>query len=83
LNDLQSLAALGFQLPTPAYLFGLFFFGISGYAVYRFGKKNQRVKAKWIGLTMMLYPYAISSTEWLYAIGIGLGIALYFLPEHQ
>jgi hypothetical protein len=29
----------------------------------------------------MLYPYVISDTRWLYAVGIGLCIALYLYRE--
>lgn len=77
MDDPKALASLGFALPSPAYLFGLIFFGIAGYAAYRYGKKAALAKPKWIGITMMLYPYAISETWLLYAVGGGLCVMLY------
>lgn len=78
MNDLNALAALGLVLPTPAYLFGLILFGVAGFAAYRYGKKNQLAKPRWIGLALMLYPYAISDTWLLYGIGCALCGLLYF-----
>jgi len=74
LNDLQSL---GFTMPSPAYLAGAIFFGIAGYAAYRYGKARSLNTVKWIGVVLMLYPYAISSTWLLYVVGCGLCIAAY------
>jgi len=81
MNDLNSLATLGLELPSPAYLFGLLFFGIAGFAAYRYGGKTARPKFKWIGVAMMLYPYAVSETWLLYAIGAGLCVLLYVYRE--
>ncbi len=77
MDDLNTLASLGLALPSPAYLFGLILFGITGYAAYRYGKKAALAKPRWIGVAMMLYPYAISETWLLYAVGAGLCVALY------
>ena len=77
MDDLNSLASLGLALPSPAYLFGVIFFGIAGYAAYRYGRKAALAKPKWIGVAMMLFPYAISETRLLYAIGAGLCVMLY------
>jgi hypothetical protein len=77
MDDLNTLGSLGLALPSPAYLFGLIFFGIAGFAAYRYGRKAALVKPKWIGIAMMLYPYAVSETWQLYAIGAGLCALLY------
>ena len=77
MDDLNNLASLGITLPSPAYLFGTILFGITGYAAYRYGKKAGLAKPKWVGIAMMLYPYAISETWLLYAIGAGLCVVLY------
>ncbi len=77
MNDLNSLAGLGLTLPSPAYLFGLILFGITGYAAYRYGRKTALAKPKWIGIALMLYPYAISETWLLYFVGGSLCVALY------
>ena len=77
MDDLNTLASLGLALPSPAYLFGAIFFGIVGFAAYRYGKKAGLARPKWIGVAMMLYPYAISETWLLYAVGAGLCALLY------
>ena len=81
MDDLNTLSALGLTLPTPAYLLGAILFGIVGLAAYRYGKKTSRSYPKWIGVGLMLYPYAVSQTWLLYAIGVGLCAALYFFSK--
>lgn len=81
MDNLNALGALGLTLPSPAYLVGAILFGIAGYAAYRYGKKTSRPYKKWIGVGLMLYPYAVSETWMLYAIGVSLCAALYFIPE--
>ncbi|PIX96782.1 MAG: hypothetical protein CO126_07485 [Hydrogenophilales bacterium CG_4_9_14_3_um_filter_63_34] len=81
MDNLNTLASLGLALPSPAYLFGLILFGITGYAAYRYGKKAALAKPRWIGIALMLYPYAISETWLLYAVGAGLCVALYVYRE--
>lgn len=81
MNDLNTLGALDLTLPTPAYLIGAILFGIAGLAAYRYGKKRSRPYPKWIGVGLMLYPYAVSETWMLYAIGVGLCAALYFFSD--
>lgn len=78
MDDLDTLESLGFSLPTPAYLFGMILFGIIGIAAYRYGKKAARPPARWIGLTLMLYPYLVSSTWLLYLVGGSLCAGLYW-----
>jgi len=77
MDDLNSLGSLGLSLPSPAYLFGAILFGIVGFAAYRYGKRAALAKPKWIGVAMMLYPYAVSETWLLYGIGVGFCVALY------
>lgn len=81
MDDLQALEALGFTLPTPAYLIGAILFGIIGYAGYRYGRTKSIKAAKWLGITLMLFPYAISETWLLYAVGAGLCAALFLLQK--
>jgi hypothetical protein len=81
MDDLKTIESLGFTLPSPAYLFGLLFFGIAGFAAYRYGKKAGLSKPKWIGLALMLYPYAISATWLLYVVGIALCVMLFLFRE--
>ena len=77
MDELKTLESIGFTLPSPAYIFGAVLFGIIGYAAYRYGKNASVQPAKWIGIALMLYPYAISGTGLLYIVGTGLCIGLY------
>jgi hypothetical protein len=66
---LTELAALGLELPSPAYLAGLLLFGIVGLVAWRRGRKTEKPTLKWAGLAMMLYPYAVPQTWLLWLIG--------------
>lgn len=66
---LKTAEALGLTLPSPAYIFGAILFGLIGFAAFRMGRKQQRSRAVWIGVALMLYPYLISRTWVLYAVG--------------
>lgn len=78
MDELKALDSIGLTLPSPAYIIGLIFFGIIGFAAYRYGKKVSNITTKWLGIVLMLYPYAISETWQLYAVGSGLCIGVYF-----
>lgn len=78
MDDLPAIESFGLSLPTPAYLVGALLFGVIGFAAYRYGKKAARPHAKWIGLALMVYPYAISETWLLYLLGGGLSAGLYW-----
>ncbi|AIY40880.1 hypothetical protein LT85_1722 [Collimonas arenae] len=82
MDELNLLQSSGLSLPSPAYLFGAIIFGIIGFAAYRYGKKTTLSYPKWIGVALMLYPYAISRTWLLYLVGASLCSALYFF-RHQ
>lgn len=81
MDELKALESLGITLPTPAYMIGAILFGIVGIAAYRYGKKASLAKPKWIGLALMLYPYAISETWMLYVVGAALCAGLYIFRE--
>ena len=78
MNDLAALQTLGVELPSPAYIFGAILFGLVGLAAWRWGRKAGRKRTMWIGVALMFYPYLVSATWALYAIGAALcvGIAL-------
>ena len=76
-ENLAALDALGFTLPSTAYLIGAVLFGVVGYVAYRYGKKMSLPATKWIGIALMLYPYAISVTWLLYVVGAGLCVGAY------
>lgn len=69
------------ELPSPAGLFALVIFGITGFAAFRYGKKNGRLSPMLLGLVLMLYPYFISQTWAIYAVGCGLCAGLYLLRD--
>lgn len=77
MDELNALGSLGLSLPTPAYLIGAILFGLIGFAAYRYGKRLSLNKVKWIGVALMLYPYAIASTAMLYLVGAALCLGLY------
>lgn len=72
MDELATLKSLGLELPSPAYLLGAIIFGLVGLAAFRRGRKAGRPKTLWIGVALMLYPYAISRTWLLYAVGAAL-----------
>jgi hypothetical protein len=77
MDELKTMESFGLTMPSPAYIFGAVLFGIIGFAAYRYGKKAESAATKWIGVALMLYPYAISETWLLYVVGAGLCLALY------
>ena len=72
MNELNALAGLGLELPSPAYLLGCLIFSVIGYIAFRRGRKLDRSALTWGGLALMLYPYGVSSTTQLWALGIAL-----------
>ena len=78
MDELSALQSLGISLPSPAYIFGAVLFGLLGFAAYRYGKKTERPRAKWLGVTLMLYPYVVYQTWLLYLVGVGLCAAVYW-----
>ena len=56
-------------------------FGAIGFGVFIYGKKERDFKPLVIGIALMGYPYFTNSTFWLYAVGVGLCLALYFCRD--
>ena len=77
MDDLTTLRSLGLTLPAPAYIVGAVVFGLLGFAAYRHGKKAERPRTKWLGVALMLYPYAFSDTWLLYVVGVALCMGVY------
>ena len=77
MDSLSALQSLGLTLPSPAYILGAIVFGLVGFVAYRRGKANGRKATLWLGVALMVYPYAVSSTLWLYALGLALCAGLY------
>ena len=53
-------------------------FSLVGIAAYRHGRKSGRWQTVALGLALMLFPYGVSSTGWLWAVGCGLCAGLWF-----
>jgi len=62
---------------SAAKIFAWIIFGVIGFAVFLYGKKNKSFRPMIIGVVLMVYPYFISGTFLLYFIGIVLTAALY------
>lgn len=77
MDELSALKSLGLELPSPAYLFGAVVFGLIGLAAFRLGRKNGRRQTLWLGVALMVYPYAVSRTWLLYAVGLALCAGLW------
>jgi len=77
MDGLATLRSLGLELPSPAYLIGAIVFGLIGLAVFRLGRKTERRRTLWMGVALMVYPYAISQTWLLYAVGIALCVGVF------
>ncbi len=56
-------------------------FGAIGFVAFVYGKKNKLFRPMIIGFALMVYPYFISGTFFLYLVGIALTAALYFWRE--
>lgn len=76
MGTLHQLQALGFTLPSPAYIVGTLLFSLLGMAAYVLGKRTQKATTKWLGVALMFYPYAVSDTVMLYAVGVALCVAI-------
>ena len=66
---------------SAAKIFAWIIFGAIGFAVFLYGKKNKFLRPMIIGVALMVYPYFISGTFFLYIVGIALTAALYFWRE--
>jgi hypothetical protein len=76
MDELNALQSLGLTLPSPAYILGAVVFGLAGFAAYRYGRKSGRPRTQWLGVALMLYPYAISRTWLLYVVGSALCVGI-------
>lgn len=77
MDNLAALQSLGLDLPSPAYIFGAIVFGLIGLAAFRRGRTSGNRSTLWLGVALMVYPYAVSRTWLLYAVGIVLSTAAF------
>jgi hypothetical protein len=76
MDSIALLQSFGFSLPSPAYIAGAILFGLIGMAAFAYGKRTERTRTKWLGVALMLYPYAISGTWLLYLAGVVLCVGI-------
>lgn len=70
------------QLPSPADLFGSLLFGVIGLAAFVYGKKNAHFVPMILGFVLMVYPYFVSQTWLLYAIGCALTVGIWLFRNY-
>lgn len=78
MDTLQTAQAMGLTLPGPGYIFGAILFGLAGFAAWRFGKRREQPTTRWLGVALMLYPYAVPNTLLLWLVGLGLCGAIWW-----
>lgn len=69
------LSASGFSFTN--LIASLIFSGV-GLVAFVYEKKRGSFKPLSIGIALMAYPYFLTSTFWLYTVGIGLCLLLYY-----
>jgi hypothetical protein len=74
----ELLQASGLELPSVAYIIGAIAFGIVGMVAWSHGRRAKLARPKWIGVALMVYPYATPQTWMLYLVGSALCGWLYF-----
>jgi hypothetical protein len=77
MDELSALQSLGLELPGPGYIVGAIVFGLIGLVAFRRGRKNGHRATLWLGVALMIYPYAVSGTLPLYVVGGALCAALW------
>ena len=77
MDDLAQLQSLGFTLPSTAYILGAIVFGLVGLGAFRHGRRRGQPLKVWLGVALMLYPYAVSRTWLMYVVGVALSAGLF------
>lgn len=67
---MSPLSQLGTELPSLTDLIGSILFGLMGLVAWRHGRRTERPVVRWSGLVLMLYPYGITETWMLWALGL-------------
>lgn len=78
MDELAVLQSLGLELPGPGYVAGAILFGLVGLAAFRHGRSSGRRTTSWLGVALVLYPYVISNTGMLWAVGLLLCAGIWF-----
>ena len=54
------------------------FFGLIGFAAWRYGRKQQSTRHVVIAIMLMSYGMVVTSTLWVSVIGVGLTVLLFW-----
>ena len=66
---------------TASYLMGGVIFSAIGMAASAYGKRMGLWKPIALGIALMVYPYFVDDTWWLYGIGVVLTAALFYFRD--
>lgn len=78
---LQTAQGLGLSLPSPGYLVAAIVFGLAGLVAWRVGRRQERPLTVALGVALMVYPYFVSRTWLVWAIGVALCAGIWFDRE--
>ena len=78
---LAGLRAAGLELPSPAYLMGLILFSLVGMWAWFSGRRSGQARRKWLGVALCFYPYLVTQTGWMWAVGLALCAGLVWPRE--
>lgn len=68
-------------MPSPAVIFAAILFSTIGFLAFRHGKREMLWKPMAIGTALMVYPYFVSQTWLLYAIGCALSMGIFIFRD--
>ena len=74
----SSLGVLGVSDFSLAKIIAYLVFNGVGFVAFVYGKKQKSFKPLLIGVALTVYPYFLTNTFWLYAVGFGLCLLLYY-----
>ena len=58
-----------------------FLFGSIGFVAFVYGKRQDAWTPMFLGMALMAFPYLVTSTVWIYVVGIALVAALFRFRE--
>ena len=69
MDTIKELAALGLELPSPAYFIGATFFSIVGWIAFSHRRKTSTRALTWAGLALMMSRYGVSEARLVWTEG--------------
>jgi hypothetical protein len=69
------------DLPPPSDLLAMLIFSIIGLIAFKVGKREAQPIRLVIGMTLMIYPYFVRGSLWLWLVGLLLTGSLYVFKE--